>query len=315
MSRSLLIDTIVDLVPLAHELGSTDIVPPQLLPALLGDYGDDSGQTHLYAILDAAQVTGLIDMFENQGLEHVCLYSGAAMSSVGDLSPWLVRLRPEDRMLRDLMTATDSENSDAPWHFWRRQIGIFLRSDKSLQELRAHFRKYTKLPDETGSTFFLRFFEPDFLAAMLGQASPGEIAGFFAPLHSVIAIEQPRPEVWAANILFADPELDAKPEPMVLTRRKWRAMQLVSYNRHARKICVDHNIPTAEHSAFVDTAVRLQTHKFDVVANLLDAFALLKRIDPQEHPNFWLTVASGKYSMGFILYKAHERFGLERSDA
>lgn len=315
MSRPLTVDTIVDLVPLVPELGATDTVTPQLLPALLGDYGTDSGQTRLYAILDAAQATGLIEMLENQDLPHVCLYSGEAMNNLGELSPWLVELRPDDRMLRDLMTATASADTDAPWHFWRRQIGIFLRSDKSLIELRAHFRKYTKINDNSGDTFFLRFFEPDFLAAMLGQASPGEIAGFFAPLHSVIAIEQPRPEVWAANILSSDPELDAIPEPMVLTRRKWRAMQLVEYNRNSRRLCLECNIPDAEHEAFVGTTVRLQTHGFSHDTNLIDAHHVFTRIPPQEHPAIWQTIASGNHSMGFILFKLRDHYGLGRKSA
>ncbi|WP_281858342.1 DUF4123 domain-containing protein [Litoreibacter halocynthiae] len=311
MSRPLLIDTIVDLSPLAHELASTETVPPKLQPALLGGYGTGPDQTRLYAVLDAAQATGLVDMLEDQGVPHTCLYSGEAMANIGDLSPWLVELRPDDRMLRDLMTATDSEDTDAPWHFWRRQVGIFLRSDQSLDALRAHFRKYTKLRDETGDSFFLRFFEPDFLAAMLGQATPGEIAGFFAPLHSVIAIEQPRPEVWAASVISADPNLDAAPEPMVLTRRKWRAMQLVEYNRHARRVCIDHAIAKPEHQAFVDTAVRLQTHGFNHDTNLVDAFRVLQQVDHTHHPSIWQTIASGELSLGFILYKVRQHFSLQ----
>ncbi|SFR65234.1 DUF4123 domain-containing protein [Litoreibacter janthinus] len=311
MSRPLLIDTIVDISPLAPELDPTDTVPAQLQPALLGDYGAESGQARLYAILDAAQATGLVDMFETQELPHTCLYSGDAMANMGDLSPWLIELRPDDRMLRDLMTAADTADEDGPWHFWRRQIGIFLRSDLPLEELRLHFRKYTKLPDEEGDTFFLRFFEPDFLAALLGQATPGEIAGFFAPLKSVIAIEQPRPEVWAASVMSANPELDAAPTRMTLTRRKWRAMQLVEYNRHARKICVAHSIPKAEHQAFVDTAVRLQTYGFDHDTNLVDAFKVLQKVDHAHHPSIWKTIASGELSLGFILYKVRQHFGLE----
>ncbi|WP_298262169.1 DUF4123 domain-containing protein [uncultured Litoreibacter sp.] len=315
MSRSLIIDTIVDLIPLAPELGSTDTVPSLLLPALLGDHGSDSGQTHLYAVLDAAQATGLVEMLENQDLPHSCLYSGEAMANMGDLSPWLVELQPDSRMLRDLMTATDSPDTDAPWHFWRRQIGILIRSDQSLTTLRAHFRKYTKLVDEQGDSYFLRFFEPDFLTALLGQATDGEIAGFFAPLHSIVAIEQPHPETWAAKVLSVDPALDVAPESMKLTRRKWRAMQLVEYNRHARKLCVEHDIPKSDHAAFVDTAVRLQTYHFSHDTDLLGAFDLLKQINPSEHATFWQTVASGKFSMGFILYKARQHFGLERIDA
>ncbi|MEP3348271.1 MAG: DUF4123 domain-containing protein [Litoreibacter sp.] len=315
MSRPLVIDTVTDLIPLAPELGSTDTVPPQLLPAMLGDYGTDADQTRLYAILDAAQATGLIEMLEDQGLSHTCLYSGEAMENIGDLSPWLVELKPDCRMLRDLMTATDSLDTDAPWHFWRRQIGIFIRSDQSLETLRSHFRKYTKLVDDHGDTFFLRFFEPDFLAAILGQATAGEIAGLFVPLHSLVAIEQPHPDAWAAKIITADAGLDADPERMILTRQKWRAMKLVSFNRYARKICVERDIPEDDHAAFVDTAVRLQTHNFDNETDLLNAFSFLKRIDPNEHSNFWQTIASGKYSMGFILYKARQHFGLEESNA
>lgn len=313
MPRPLVIDTIVDLSPLVPKIGATDTVPAALEPAILGNYGAADEQTRLFAVIDAAQVPGLTDILESQELDHRCLYAGSALEEHGDLAPWLVELRPDDRMLRNLMTAAPTPQEDGPWHFWRRQVGIFLRSDQPLDVLWSHFRKYTKLHDVHGDVFFLRFFEPDFLAAMMAQAEPGEVAGFFAPLHSVVAIEQRHPETFAANILSAHPDLDAAPTRMVLTRRKWRAMQLVEYNRRARQICVAHDIPKAEHQAFVDTAVRLQTHGFDHERNLLDTFDVLKQVDPGHHPSIWQMIASGAHSMGFILFKAREHFGLERN--
>lgn len=311
MPRPLLLDTLVDLTPLAPKPGATQDVPDALQGPLLDNLGTEDGQTKLYAVIDAAQVTGLQDMLEDQQISAKCLYTGDALERHSELAPWLVELNPGDRLLRGLMTAAPTPEADAGWHLWRNQVGIFIRSAQPLEALWRHFRRYTRIQEEGGGTFLFRFFEPDFLAPMLMQAEPGEIAGFFAPLDKIIAIEQRQPEIWAASILSAS-EITEPPRPMVLTRRKYRALKLVEFNRTAQRICRTHGLPPEQHRAFIDTAVRLQDSSYFYERHLLEAFALLRRMPFDRHAEFWRVATTEKYSLPFILHQFEEQYGLQR---
>ncbi|OCX65726.1 hypothetical protein BFP70_08685 [Thioclava sp. SK-1] len=119
-----------------------------------------SGST--YAVLDGAVLTNLPDRLASSGLEYTCLYSGEAAEVLGEIAPYLVRLKPGDDLTRDLLT-----DGQAPWHNWGEAIGVFLHSKSNLQDLRAHLRKFTRLPKwDTGAWVLFRFWQADILAAL-----------------------------------------------------------------------------------------------------------------------------------------------------
>ena len=49
--------------------------------------------------------------------------------------------------------------SDAPWHLWDNESGIYIRSGGTLDDMWKHFRKFTKVQDEQGKWFYFRFWE------------------------------------------------------------------------------------------------------------------------------------------------------------
>ncbi len=304
MSSQLRIDQISDLVPLENTFGATDIVPELLEEPVLG------GDIALFAVLDGAKVPGIVEMCMAENLRHQCLYIGEAFEEHADVAPWLVELTPQAKLLRNMMT-----RGEAAWHLWDRQAGILIRSPQSFDALWAHLRKFTLLPDEEGNRFFFRFFEPDFLSAVLQQAEPGEVAHFFAAIDRIVTVEQLRPEVWTASVLSVDPEPEIDPAPFVLTRRKWQAMQHVEFTRTACRLCVEYDIAASDHEEFVKTAVWLQRYGYSHDTNLVDAFVVLQQIGPDHQGPIWRTISEGDYSMGFILHETRRRFGLERVSA
>ncbi len=186
------VDMVRGIRPMDRQFGimARKTVPQPLLDPL---FGQDDGRRDLqtYMILDAGRVKGLPEMLETSGLEHRCLFKGEAYDKLKDVAPWLVRLVIDNRFTRQIFT-----QSDATWHLWDKEPGIYLRSAGSLGEMWRHFRKFTKLPDETGKWYYWRFWEGGFLLPVLNAATPEDRQRFFldgkiASIHLLTAGRHP----------------------------------------------------------------------------------------------------------------------------
>lgn len=162
-------ETIEDVEPLGDQFGVAEpiTVPEALQDALFG-HPDSTGAEitahgsgsaplpalHTYAILDAAKVQGLPELLEASDLPHRCLFKGAAYDELKDAAPWVVQLKENNAFTRNLF-----RNSNAPWHLWDKQPGIYIRSRAKLDDIRTHFRKFTRVRDDQGQWYYFRFWE------------------------------------------------------------------------------------------------------------------------------------------------------------
>lgn len=164
----LIVETLDGVEPLDDQFGVAEplTVPVALRDALFGQSELIEGRAvlplHTYAILDAAKVMGLVEMLDSSGLEHACLFKGEAAEELRDVAPYIVRLEEANAFTRDLFT-----KGDAGWRMWDREPGIYLRSRASLDEMRKHFRKFTKVRNEDGKWFYFRFWDSDAQEAMV----------------------------------------------------------------------------------------------------------------------------------------------------
>ncbi len=126
--------------PLGPQLGvfPKKAVPDAILDALFvqaeatetGEAGGNGAAIpamQTYAILDAAKIPNLPELLERSGLEHRCLFKGAAYDEMRDAAPWIVLLEENNSFTRNLFN-----RSDAPWHLWDHEPGIYVRSRESL---------------------------------------------------------------------------------------------------------------------------------------------------------------------------------------
>ncbi|MFT6451410.1 MAG: hypothetical protein ACJA06_000894 [Halocynthiibacter sp.] len=196
------VHTIEEVVPLDEQFGVENLktVPDMLRDTVLGQpqptkiesqrTDEDAPQMSpagTYAILDAAKIKNLPELLETSGLEHRCLFKGDAFDELKDVAPWIVRLENGNRFTRNLFTC-----SDAPWHLWDDQPGIYLRSHGTLNEMWGHFRKFTRVQDENGKWIYFRFWESGSLLELLQswRDNSGKLASFFAASqpHSVLNV-------------------------------------------------------------------------------------------------------------------------------
>lgn len=174
---ALQIETIENLEPLGSQIGvfPKKTVPDALHNALFGQPeatetevavadGDASAVPPLqtYAVLDAAKLINLPELLEDSGLEHRCLFKGDAYDELKDVAPWIVQLQDGNSFTRNLFS-----RSDAPWHLWDSEPGIYIRSRAGLAALNSHLRKFFKIRDEAGAWYYLRLHDPRVTCALL----------------------------------------------------------------------------------------------------------------------------------------------------
>ncbi len=179
------VETIKDVEPLDAQIGAfpKKIVPNALNDALFGRAGPTSAELvaargnapsvsamQTYAILDAAKVTNLPELLERSTLEHRCLFKGTAYDEMKDVAPWIVRLEGRETFTRYLFT-----RSDAPWHLWDAEPGIYVLSHEKLDDLWRHFRKFTRLKDESAKWLYWRFWEPEVIRSIVRHYDESEL--------------------------------------------------------------------------------------------------------------------------------------------
>ncbi len=184
-------EVIRDVAPLDVQLGVDDVkaVPEKLLKALFSQSEKSSFQheefrggnenlppMRTYAVVDAAKVQNLPDMIEASGLTYRCLFKGKAYDELMEAAPWLVELEEGNAFTRNLFT-----RSNAQWHLWGAEPGIYVRSRSTFEKVWSHFRKLTKIQDVHGNWFYFRFWEAGGLNALFQSwvDAPNQLAAFF----------------------------------------------------------------------------------------------------------------------------------------
>jgi len=89
------------------------------------------------------------------------------------VAPYLVRLGPRTDVF------------DWLWNDgWGNSWGIFVWSVATIDQLRAHFRKLTRVRTEDGKVLLFRFYDPRVLSIFLPTCEPAQIEEMFGPVMS-----------------------------------------------------------------------------------------------------------------------------------
>lgn len=127
--------------------------------------------TNWYGVVDGAQDARLMALAQTCA-NHVCLISGSLDSELAPALPWLVELRPDERLLN----IWQQEGAGRNW-------GIALKSPMDLQHVKFHLKKFlnAKLPDGTLAIF--RFYDPRVLRTYMHAATSEEIKPWFSGIE------------------------------------------------------------------------------------------------------------------------------------
>ena len=137
----------------------------------------DNGSTRasVWTILDAARDSRIFSAVDRSYLEKCCLYAGDLPWQLQMASPYLVELRPDDR-LTDMVID----------HGWGRAWGIYFRSETGMNNLRRHFRGFLRVRDRQGRRLIFRYYDPRVMRIYLPTCTPEELRTVFGPVREFL---------------------------------------------------------------------------------------------------------------------------------
>lgn len=147
--------------------------PPDIQRAFFGADGADT-----FAVVDAATCPHLPEGFG--ALDHVCLFRGKAAEDYGQVAPYVCRLSPDAPFVSQAFTRSDMQSD-----LWDRGAVLFVqaadhRDAFSLDQVAAHFRRFTRLQKPDGAWMYHRLSETRALAYYLNalSADPSRLVPF-----------------------------------------------------------------------------------------------------------------------------------------
>ena len=126
---------------------------------------------NLYAILDGASIEGLLERFERDNPEQICLYRGELARDLAEAAPYLVRLEPESDFTTWVLTRG-----------WGEHWGVFAMTEADMRALRQHFRRFLMVHDHTGKPLYFRYYDPRVLRTFLPTCNDEELQTIFGPV-------------------------------------------------------------------------------------------------------------------------------------
>lgn len=137
-----------------------------------------------YAILDAGKFQSGLSEIEECEMPFRCLFKGDAAEELKDVAPYLIELDPESRFTRRLFTwIPEIPDAMTTVHLWHKEPGIYIRSRSDFATLWKHFRKFTRVQNETGAWYYFQFWEPKAALAIFRMLATDqkEVPGILHP--------------------------------------------------------------------------------------------------------------------------------------
>ncbi|WP_339108535.1 DUF4123 domain-containing protein [Thioclava sp. GXIMD4216] len=245
---ALLIETLSGVVPLGRQFGKwpKQTVPDGLAGPLFGDVAPDAAEIatygaaeqvpsmRTYAILDAAKapylLTGLLDQAD---LMFQSLFQGSAAEELEECAPYLVELQKGHDFTRHLMTRLDDGVG-----LWDQELGIYVRSRASFDDLRRHFRKFTRLQDYHGQWFYFRFWEPELLRSIVRTGEGLDLLSRLLDVNQLMVCDPILAQVLIVSGNVNETER-FRSRPAVLTERTLLALQEQRRRSFSRKVACE----------------------------------------------------------------------------
>jgi hypothetical protein len=135
-----------------------------------------------YALIDASQSPDISICLEAFNSPARCLFDGEVGDDLAEVAPWLVELTRFD-------DAWDWFVENGYGKNW----GILLHSRLELPRLKTQLKRFLKITDEKGETFFFKYYRPKHLNAYLPVFDNVQMASFMKGIETVFAENEKDP--------------------------------------------------------------------------------------------------------------------------
>lgn len=133
-----------------------------------------------YAIVDGARCLQLLGKFDEMQPPFECLYLGELDPEVEVVAPYLVELKDDENFFDWLLDEG-----------WGDSWCIYLTSERSILDLRAHFRKLTIVEMPDGQFVYFRFYDPRVLRSFLPTCDDQQIKQVYGDVVEKFHLEAP----------------------------------------------------------------------------------------------------------------------------
>lgn len=148
-----------------------------------------------YAIVDASRIMHWWGTDFVKELSCYCLHQGEAAEYYKRTGPYIVELEEGHLFTKTLFTHIPSwDIRMSSKHLWHLEVGIYIRSRGTIEEVCNHFRKFLRIPNQEKKWFEFNFWKTDGLITFLNMIKDQEedVNNFIRPntpyaLHSIIA--------------------------------------------------------------------------------------------------------------------------------
>lgn len=137
---------------------------------------DQPAPLRAYALIDASQDPMIAVMLEAFDSPARCLFDGDVGEDLGEVAPWLVELTRFDDAWDWFVDKGYGKN-------W----GILLHSRLELPRLKTQLKRFLKITDEKGESFFFKYYRPKHLNAYLPVFDDVQTASFLKGIETVYA--------------------------------------------------------------------------------------------------------------------------------
>ncbi|MFK7836761.1 MAG: DUF4123 domain-containing protein [Sulfitobacter sp.] len=136
-----------------------------------------------YLLLDASQSADIPICADAFSEPARCLFDGAAFEELSEVGPWLIELRRYG-------DAWDWFVEDGYGQNW----GLALHSRLPLMRLKTQLKKFIKIKDEDGDTYFFKFYRPQHLNTYLPIFDDEQRTSFMRGIDAIFAETEAKPE-------------------------------------------------------------------------------------------------------------------------
>jgi hypothetical protein len=138
-----------------------------------------TGVRRLYAVLDAARSSRVIQLLHESVDETRSLYEGVEGEALANVAPYMVGFEEDSGLLDRLLREG-----------WGQSWGVFVESPVSFELLRRHFRRFLMVEEEeTGGRMYFRFYDPRVLREFLPLATTRQRDEIFADVIESFLLE------------------------------------------------------------------------------------------------------------------------------
>lgn len=163
-------------------------IAPKLKEILFGQTPDQP-MLNTFLILDAdlrKKVTGLFDLDEDiQDLPIKSLFNGKSAEQLRENAPYIIDLTLSGQAFSD-NSLVSSFHKDFFTRHWDQGTGILIRTHDDLDQVRNHFRKFTRVTMEDDKRWvYFRFYDPRILPAFIEALEENDLHKFAGP-HEIL---------------------------------------------------------------------------------------------------------------------------------